>query len=117
MVTVTLMLLALALRTFTQRRTPHVPTGEPDPLGVAGAYHDAAIAEDVSYQPQRLSLGAWGGLVGGTLSGLLGLAGGVVTMPVMLAIMRMPVKAAAATSVFMGGMTVSGGGSCQTTAP
>lgn len=100
-------LLGLAIRTFTQPRTVHAASGGPDPLGVAGAYHDAATTEDVSYQPQRLSLGAWGGLVGGTLSGLLGLAGGVVTMPVMLNIMRMPVKAAAATSVFMGGMTVS----------
>jgi uncharacterized membrane protein YfcA len=100
-------LLGLALRTFTQPRTVHVEAAGADPLGVAGEYHDAATAEDVTYQPQRLSLGAWGGLVGGTLSGLLGLAGGVVTMPVMLNVMRMPVKAAAATSVFMGGMTVS----------
>jgi uncharacterized membrane protein YfcA len=100
-------LLGLALRTFTQPRTVHVTAAGADPLGVAGEYHDAASAEDVTYQPQRLSLGAWGGLVGGTLSGLLGLAGGVVTMPVMLNVMRMPVKAAAATSVFMGGMTVS----------
>ncbi|MGE0159272.1 MAG: TSUP family transporter [Gemmatimonadales bacterium] len=100
-------LLGLALRTFTRRQTPHVASGGDDPFGVAGSYHDAATGEDVSYQPQRLSLGAGAGLFGGTLSGLLGLAGGVVTMPVMLTVMRMPVKAAAATSVLMGGFTVS----------
>jgi uncharacterized membrane protein YfcA len=100
-------LLGLALRVVTQPRGAHVVSGGPDPLGVAGAYHDAAAGEDVTYQPQRLALGAWAGVVGGTLSGLLGLAGGVVKMPVMHTLMRMPMKAAAATSVLMGGITVS----------
>ena len=100
-------ILALALRTVTKPRDSHVVSGGPDRFRVAGAYHDAATGEDVSYQPQRLALGAGAGLVGGTLSGLLGLAGGVVKMPVMNTIMRMPVKAAAATSVMMGGITVS----------
>jgi uncharacterized membrane protein YfcA len=100
-------LLALALRVVTHPRGVHVVSGGPDPLGVAGAYHDAATGEDVTYQPQRLALGASAGLVGGTLSGLLGLAGGVVKMPVMHTIMRVPMKAAAATSVLMGGITVS----------
>jgi hypothetical protein len=100
-------LLGLALRTVTHPRGAHVVSGGSDPLGVAGAYHDAATGEDVTYQPQRLRLAAGAGLLGGTLSGLLGLAGGVVKMPVMHTIMRMPLKAAAATSVMMGGITVS----------
>ncbi len=100
-------LLGLALRTVTR---PH--GGEPvregsDPLGVRGAYHDRACGEDVVYLPQRLRLGAGAGFIGGVLSGMLGLAGGVIKMPVMHSIMRMPVKAAAATSVLMGGITVS----------
>jgi uncharacterized membrane protein YfcA len=100
-------LLGLALRTVTHPGRTHVVSGGPDPLRVAGGYHDAATGEEVTYQPQRLSLGAVGGLFGGVLSGLLGLAGGVVKVPVMLTIMRMPVKAAAATSVLMSGFTVS----------
>jgi uncharacterized membrane protein YfcA/uncharacterized membrane protein len=100
-------ILALALRTVTKPRDAHVVSGGPDPFRVSGSYYDAATGEDVTYQPQRLGLAAGAGVVGGTLSGLLGLAGGVVKMPVMNTIMRMPVKAAAATSVMMGGITVS----------
>jgi uncharacterized membrane protein YfcA/uncharacterized membrane protein len=100
-------ILALALRIVTQPRHAHVVSGGPDPLGLAGTYHDAATGEDVTYQPQRLAVGASVGLVGGALSGLLGLAGGVVNMPVMHSIMRVPVKGAAATSVLMGGITIS----------
>jgi len=100
-------LLALALRTVTNPKSPRVVVDSPDPLRLAGSYRDAATDETVVYVPQRVGLGAWAGLVGGALSGLLGLAGGVVKMPVMHTIMRMPVKAAAATSVLMGGFTVS----------
>jgi uncharacterized membrane protein YfcA len=100
-------LLALAFRILTKSDAgAPIPGGE-DPLGVRGAYHDSASGEDVVYMPQRLGLGAAAGFVGGILSGMLGLAGGVVKVPVMYSIMKMPVKAAAATSVLMGGITVS----------
>jgi uncharacterized membrane protein YfcA len=100
-------LVALAVRTVTKPHGTEVVRSGPDPLGVAGAYHDRASGEDVLYLPQRLRLGAAAGFVGGILSGMLGLAGGVIKMPVMHQVMRMPVKAAAATSVLMGGITVS----------
>jgi uncharacterized membrane protein YfcA len=102
-----MVLLGLAFRIVTKRDAGAPVTGGEDPLGVRGAYHDAATGEDVVYMPQRLGLGAVAGFVGGVLSGMLGLAGGVVKVPVMYSIMRMPVKAAAATSVLMGGITVS----------
>ncbi|MEQ1856619.1 MAG: TSUP family transporter [Longimicrobiales bacterium] len=100
-------LLGLALRIVTQSHAGAVVRDGADPFGVRGAYHDRASGEDVVYLPQRLRLGAAAGFVGGVLSGMLGLAGGVIKMPVMHSIMRMPVKAAAATSVLMGGITVS----------
>ncbi|MSR19469.1 MAG: sulfite exporter TauE/SafE family protein [Gemmatimonadetes bacterium] len=100
-------LLGLAIRVVTRPGGGEVVREGADPLGVAGAYHDRASGEDVTYVPQRLRLGAAAGLVGGVLSGMLGLAGGVIKTPVMHSIMRMPVKAAAATSVLMGGFTVS----------
>jgi len=100
-------LLALAFRIVTKSDAGAPIRGGEDPLGVRGAYRDSATGEDVVYMPQRLGLGAGAGFVGGILSGMLGLAGGVVKVPVMYSIMKMPVKAAAATSVLMGGITVS----------
>ena len=100
-------LLGLAFRIVTRPDAGDPVREGADPLGVRGAYHDRASGEDVVYLPQRLGLGAGAGFVGGVLSGMLGLAGGVVKVPVMYSIMRMPVKAAAATSVLMGGITVS----------
>lgn len=100
-------LLGLAVRIVTRPHAVEVVREGADPLGVTGAFHDAASGEDVVYLPQRLRVGAGAGFVGGILSGMLGLAGGVIKMPVMHQIMRMPVKAAAATSVLLGGITVS----------
>lgn len=102
-------LIGLAIRIVTRSRAGDAVREGLDPLGVAGAYRDRASGEDVVYVPQRLRLGAAAGFVGGILSGMLGLAGGVIKMPVMHSVMRMPVKAAAATSVLMGGVTVSAG--------
>jgi uncharacterized membrane protein YfcA len=46
------------------------------------------------------------GSVAGVVSGLLGIGGGAIKVPVMNLVMRIPVKAASATSVFMVGITV-----------
>jgi uncharacterized membrane protein YfcA len=102
-----MVLIGLAVRVVTRAHGAQLVREGPDPLGVRGSYHDGASGEEVVYLPQRLPQGAAAGFFGGVLSGLLGLAGGVVKMPVMHSIMRMPLKAAAATSVFMGGITVS----------
>jgi uncharacterized membrane protein YfcA/uncharacterized membrane protein len=104
-----LVLIGLAIRILTRPQAGDIVRDGPDPLGLAGAYHDGASGEEVVYLPQRLRSGAAAGFVGGILSGMLGLAGGVIKMPVMHSVMRMPVKAAAATSVLMGGVTVSAG--------
>lgn len=102
-----LVLIGLGVRVATRSHSGEIVRAGPDPLGVRGAYHDGASGEEVVYLPQRLGLGAAAGFGGGIVSGMLGLAGGVIKMPVMHQVMRMPLKAAAATSVFMGGITVS----------
>ena len=79
----------------------------PDPLRLKGAFHDPATAADIEYVPQRLSLGVATSTLAGVTSGLFGIGGGVMKMPLLHTIMRVPVKAAAATSVFMVGITVS----------
>ena len=43
--------------------------------------------------------------IAGLMSGMLGVGGGVIKVPVMNVLMRVPVKAAAGTSTFMVGVT------------
>lgn len=77
-----------------------------DPLGLKASFYDPARGETVTYVPVRVVPGMGFSTVAGILSGLLGIGGGAVQVPLMNAVMRVPVKAAAATSVFMVGITV-----------
>ncbi len=79
-----------------------------DRLGLATGFFDPAIGRVVRYVPQHLGPGTLASTVAGFLSGLLGIGGGVVQVPLMNAVMRVPVKAAAATSAYMIGVTVVG---------
>jgi len=102
---VVLIVLAVAML-LTPRQRSQV-SDAPDPLHLRGAFHDPSVAEDVEYVPQHLVLGAATSSLAGVTSGLFGIGGGVLKMPLLHTIMRVPVKAAAATSVFMVGVTVS----------
>ena len=77
----------------------------PDPHGLAGEFHDPATNRTVRYIPQRLQLGLSMSTIAGVMSGMLGVGGGVIKVPVMNVLMRVPVKAAAGTSAFMVGIT------------
>jgi uncharacterized membrane protein YfcA len=77
-------------------------------LGPLGAsYYDEAIGRAVAYCVKRL----WGGLLisfcAGNLSGLLGIGGGVFKTPALNLMCGVPMKAAAATSNFMIGVTAA----------
>lgn len=77
----------------------------PDPWNLGATYDDPATKTTVSYLPKRLpfGLGVSGGA--GLISGMLGVGGGVIQVPAMNLLMRVPVKAAAGTSTFMVGIT------------
>lgn len=62
-----------------------------------------------SYEITRLPLGMGASFVAGNVSGLLGVGGGIVKVPVMYLLMRVPLKTAVATSNFMIGVTASAG--------
>jgi uncharacterized membrane protein YfcA len=59
------------------------------------------------YQPQRYPLGLAASLVAGALSGLLGIGGGPIKVPVMFIFMNVPLMVATATSNFMIGVTAA----------
>jgi uncharacterized protein len=86
---------------FTGRRK-EAPTGLLDERFV-----DASNGETVSYGVRRLPLGFGLSFVAGNISGLLGVGGGAVQMPVMNLFMGIPLKAAIATSNFMIGVTAA----------
>jgi uncharacterized membrane protein YfcA len=62
-----------------------------------------------SYKIARLPLGMGASFFAGNVSGLLGVGGGIVKVPVMYMIMGVPLKTALATSNFMIGVTASAG--------
>ena len=59
------------------------------------------------YQPRRYPLGLGASLVAGGLSGLLGIGGGPIKVPVMFIFMNVPLVVATATSNFMIGVTAA----------
>jgi uncharacterized membrane protein YfcA len=102
-----LVLLYSAVSMLRQRRaTPPPPEPDaPDPFELRTSYVDPASKAVVEYLPQRIKpgLGISGGA--GVLSGMLGIGGGAIQVPLMNLMMKVPVKAAAGTSSFMVGMT------------
>jgi uncharacterized membrane protein YfcA len=68
---------------------------EPSPTGVP------------AYQVRNYGAGLWASLVAGSLSGLLGIGGGPVKVPVMYMYMGIPLRVATATSNFMIGVTAA----------
>jgi hypothetical protein len=59
------------------------------------------------YEPKRYPLGLGASLVAGALSGLLGIGGGPIKVPVMYLFMNVPLMVATATSNFMIGVTAA----------
>ena len=96
---------------MVRRRNPGaIPVGSsraPDPLRLTGRYVDGPAGDVVTYVPRRVRYGFPMASLGGVASGLFGIGGGPVIVPVMNLLMRVPVKAAASTSSFMVGMTAS----------
>ncbi len=74
---------------------------------LGGEYHDPAVGRTISYSPKRLPAGLAAGFASGNLSGLLGVGGGVLNVPVMHLYCELPMKAATATSNFMIGVTAA----------
>jgi uncharacterized membrane protein YfcA len=77
----------------------------PDEWGLEATYRDPATKSWVSYVPERVKAGLGISAIAGMLSGMLGVGGGVIQVPAMNLLMRVPVKAAAGTSSFMVGIT------------
>ena len=77
------------------------PEDDPD----AVRFVDKASGRTHCYRPRAVGVGACTSLGAGFMSGMLGIGGGFINVPVMHLIMGVPIKAAIATSNYMIGIT------------
>jgi uncharacterized protein len=80
-------------------------TGDPGRLG--GRFHDEARGRIHTYRVHRMPLALAAALVAGNISGLLGIGGGMLKVPMLVTYCGVPMRAAAATSSFMLGVTAA----------
>jgi hypothetical protein len=105
-----LMLLYTAYYMIRNRETVSIcPAGACGRFDLTCSYDDGNGAEKVEYGARNLGKGMSGSLVGGVESGMLGVGGGVVNVPVMRLWMGVPLRAACATSNYMIGITALAG--------
>jgi uncharacterized membrane protein YfcA len=66
-----------------------------------GSYFDPALNKEVNYQVHRPTVGLVTSFFGGVISSMFGIGGGIINVPVMNRLMKVPVKATVATSGFL----------------
>jgi uncharacterized membrane protein YfcA len=97
-------LIALVMLGRLERRNVILdPAADPGWLG--GRFHEEESGGEVVYRVRRLPIGLLVSWVAGSISGLLGIGGGILKVPVLNAWCGVPLRAAAATSAFMIGVT------------
>lgn len=79
---------------------------DPGPLG--GRFHEDESGREVVYRVRRLPVAIGVSVGGGILSGLLGIGGGILQVPALNAWCGVPMRAAAATTAAMIGITALG---------
>jgi uncharacterized membrane protein YfcA len=72
---------------------------------IQGEYHDPAENRRIAYSVRNLRAGMLVSFFAGNISGLLGVGGGIIKVPVMTMVCGVPMKASTATSNFMIGVT------------
>jgi hypothetical protein len=103
-------MVAVSVYMGLRRKAPTPMLAADAGLGRLGAsYYDRSMDCEVRYQVRRLPLGLFVGLVAGSVSGLLGVGGGFLTVPTMRLGMGVPTRAAMSTSNLMLGVTACAG--------
>jgi uncharacterized membrane protein YfcA len=99
---------AIVMLTRLQRRNVILdPTVDPGLLG--GRFYEAESRGVVTYRVKRLPLAVVASFLAGNVSSLLGIGGGIIKVPILNAWCGIPLRAAAATSAFMIGVTATAG--------
>lgn len=90
---------------FKQGRKESAAPDAASPGALGGRYFDPALGREVVYAVKRVPVGLGVSALAGAVSGMLGIGGGPIKVPMMTVAMGLPMKAAAATSNFMIGVT------------
>lgn len=104
-----LLLLLVALHMLRQSGSEPAPTAAEgsEPEGFDSHYIEPTTGQRIGYRTRRLGWGAAASLVAGNVSGLLGVGGGIINVPTMNLIMRVPIRVATTTSTWMLGATAA----------
>lgn len=94
---------ALMLYRLERRNVILDPSADPGPLG--GRFYEEESAREVVYRIKRLPVSLVVSMVAGFVSGSLGIGGGILQVPALNAWCGVPLRAAAATSAVMIGVT------------
>jgi uncharacterized protein len=107
-------ILFLSAHQMLARRRDAVPASAPsgaghwcDALGLNSSYPDRALGREVLYRVHRVPLVMMLMYGAGLISALLGIGSGVLKVPAMDAVMRLPIKVSSATSNFMIAVTAA----------
>jgi uncharacterized protein len=76
-------------------------------LSLGSQYEDHSLKRVVKYEVTRTPVTVLVGYFAGIVSGLLGVGGGIINVPTMNLVSKVPVKVASATSNFMIGVTAA----------
>jgi uncharacterized protein len=98
---------AAVLARVNRRNVVLDPAADPGMLG--GRFHEDESRGTVTYRVTRLPVALLLSFAAGNVSSLLGIGGGVLKVPALNAWCGVPMRAAAATSAFMIGVTAAGG--------
>jgi uncharacterized membrane protein YfcA len=99
-----LLLAGVAARMLWQHRHPRLlpaPDDESLRTGFVSSYVEPSSGEEIAYRAQRLVPGTLVSFLAGNVSGLLGVGGGVIHVPVMNVVMHVPIRVATTTSTYM----------------
>jgi len=104
---VTAIVAVIMLGRLQRRNVILDPDADPGALG--GRFYEEESGTTVTYRVKRLPVALAASFVAGNVSSLLGIGGGVIKVPALNAWCGVPLRAAAATSAFMIGVTAAGG--------
>lgn len=105
--TVAALVAGIMLTRLQRRNVIQDPSAEPGLLG--GQYYEQESGGMVTYQVKRLPLAIGASFVAGNISSMLGIGGGIIKVPMLNVLCGVPLRAAAATSAFMIGVTATVG--------
>lgn len=105
-----LVTVGVGLTTLSRLNRRNIVLGDDFNCGtLGGRYVEHESGGVVSYRVKRVPLALFASFIAGNVSSLLGIGGGVIKVPVLNAWCGVPVRAAAATSAFMIGVTAAAG--------